>query len=110
VDQLTKGGAEPNSLVGAAILRVSAIRTLGTPERWFCVYDTEDGTKEHHADVLATIPQAESRSKRDRVEKDRRAELSKLLGSYVVKASTVPDLVGLLRQAVWGKTSGDMIP
>jgi len=78
---------------------------LGTPERWFCVYDTEDGTKEHHADVLATIPQAESRSRRDRLEKDRRVKLSKLLGGYVVKASTVPDLVGLLRQAVSAKGS-----
>lgn len=54
--------AEQNSLIGCVLVKASAIRLLEFPERSFCVYDTEDNGKTHHADILCTMPNQEAKS------------------------------------------------
>lgn len=97
VKQLTESGAEPSKLVGAAILPASAIRSLRDTEKWFCIYDTEDGDKKHHADVLGTYPKNLTRNKRDKILSKRRHELRRIMEEKVIHVSTATELIEKLR-------------
>lgn len=96
VSQLTQS-SEPNSLAGAAILAVSEIRNLGNPERWFCVYDTEEEKKVAHADILATTPTAASGSAAKKLESRRRKSLQTCLQANVYLTNSLDELKTLIR-------------
>lgn len=96
INTLLNSGAETQSLVGAAVFETSAIRAFSDPDRWFGVYATDDGTKEHHADVLGTCAAA-SQSQLRKLQKIRRSSLRKLLEASLIKESDIAGLIAALR-------------
>lgn len=97
VEQLTSGTAEPNTLVGASILQVGKIRSLGDGTQWFCVYDTDEGVKKHHADIVGTFPTGLNRSQEKKEKSRRRQSLKILFESHVYQAQTLDDLIRAFR-------------
>lgn len=100
--------AEPNSLIGCVLVRASAIRLLEAPERAFCVYDTEDGGKTHHADILCPMPNQASRSQDKRKNEARRRTLRELFEKHIKRVTDIQDLIAVIRGAEQG--TGDQPP
>jgi hypothetical protein len=96
INTLLSSGQEAQSLVGAAVFKTSAVRNFGDQERWFGVYATDDGNKEHHVDVLGTC-HAVSKSQLNRLKSDRRNELRKLLEESLIIESDLESLIAALR-------------
>lgn len=96
INTLLSGGAETQSLVGAAVFETSTIRALADPDRWFGVYATDDGSKEHHADVLGTCS-AVSKSQFNKLKSPRRNELRKMLEERIIFKSDPAELLAELR-------------
>lgn len=96
ISTLLNGGEEVQSLVGAAVFKTSAIRAFGDADRWFGVYATDDGNKEHHADVLGTCA-AVSKNQLDKLKSARRNELRKLLEASLIRESDLKGLIAALR-------------
>lgn len=96
IDALLNGGQEVQSLIGAAVFETSAVRKIGEPERWFGVYATDDGNKEHHVDVLGTCPTI-SKSQDKKLKSARRNELRKLLEASLIRESDLKGLIAALR-------------
>ena len=93
---LLSGGEETQTLVGAAVFETSVIREFYGSDRWFGVYATDDGNKQHHADVLGTCPQA-SKSQLKKLQSRRRNELRKMMEASLIYESDPADLVTALR-------------
>lgn len=96
IESLLNGGQETQSLVGAAVFEASAIRGMGEPERWFGAYATDDGNKEHHADILGTCPSG-SNTQVKNLKSARRNELRKVLQESMIFASDPIALLAELR-------------
>jgi hypothetical protein len=96
INALLSGGQEGQSLIGAAVFETSAIRAFGHPERWFGVYATDDGYKEHHVDVLGTCPNG-SKKEIKNLKSARRSELRKMLEASIIFSSDPVELLAELR-------------
>lgn len=98
VERLLNGGAEPQILVGAAVLTVSDVRALGNSSRWFCVYDTESLDFTKHADIAMTNPDINlSRTKYTKESEIRVKHLRDIMDKQVVIAGSAEDLISKLR-------------
>lgn len=97
VRRLTTTGAEPQQLFGVALASVGTIRAAGSPERWFCVYDTEASEFSAHADVIGRWPQAVSKNQRAKLRESRTRNLRNRLGRWIVRASTAGELIDSLQ-------------
>lgn len=98
IDGLLAGGAEPQELVGAAVISAQKIRELDKGERWFGVYHTPDGSKQLHADILATrVSGTNSFIKKS--ERERRARLKDAMMPTIIHAHTPGALLQALRKA-----------
>ena len=89
--------AEPQTLVGAATVTAGEIRQFDQNSRWFGVYATDVANNLHHADILGTMPDGESKSKRKEAKKVRQRALNRLLKSNVIKSDNEMDLIIKLR-------------
>lgn len=98
VSELTNA-AEPNCLVACVLVRVSAIRSLEGPERSFCVYDTEDSLKSHHADIVCPMPNMVSKNQNRRKEEERRRSLRLVFEQHIKIVSDVKELISAIREA-----------
>lgn len=96
INALLNGGQEAQSLIGAAVFKTSVVREVGDPERWFGVYATDDGNKEHHVDVLGTCPTV-SKSQDKKLKSARRNELRKMLEESLIFESDPAELLAELR-------------
>ncbi len=96
INTLLSGGEEVQALFGAAVFGTSDIRAFTDPDRWFGVYATDDGPKEHHADVLGTCPTV-SKSQFRKLQSVRRNELRKLLEASLIRESDLKGLIAALR-------------
>lgn len=96
INTLLNGGQEEQSLIGAAVFQTSAIRALEDQDRWFGVYATDDGLKEHHVDLLGTC-QAASKSQLRKLQSTRRNELRKILEQSLIFKSDPKELLAELR-------------
>jgi hypothetical protein len=96
INALLSGGVEAQSLVGAAVFETSTIRAFSNPDRWFGVYATDDGDKEHHVDVLGICP-AVSKNQFKNLQSARRNELRKMLENSLIRASDPTELIAELR-------------
>jgi hypothetical protein len=96
INALLSGGQEAQSLIGAAVFETSSIRNFGDEERWFGVYATDDGNKEHHVDILGTCPTV-SKSQDKKLKSARRNELRKLLQASLIRESDLEGLIAALR-------------
>jgi hypothetical protein len=97
IDVLLKQKNEPQNLVGASIVKTEMFRELGNPDRWFGVYATDDGSKEHHADLLGTSPVG-SKSQIKNLKSHRRAQLCKVLKQNLLLESEPKVLLEKLRE------------
>lgn len=99
IEQLTKHTQEPNELVGAAVMAVSKLRELGSPERWFCIYDTFSDNKPFHADILATSTtrNAASKSAAKKEESTRRKALQATLQNNLIFSDDADELIKKIR-------------
>lgn len=105
VQELTST-AEPRSLIGAVIVQASQVRFLDQSGRSYCVYDTPDRGKTHHADLMCTMPNQGSNSEKKRLMTERRHALKELFMNHLVRSSTVEDLIAVVRQAENENTAG----
>lgn len=96
INALLSGVQEAQSLVGAAVFETSVIRKFSDLERWFSVYATDDGNKEHHVDVLGTCPIG-SKNKVKNLKSARRNELRKMLEESLIFESDPSELLAELR-------------
>lgn len=99
VDQLVNHQAEPQTLYGAALVSVEQVRAMSEDCRWFGVYSTDDGAKQHHVDILGTTASGESKSQRRKIHDERRYSLRDVLGATVLQAGNVDELIAQLRAA-----------
>jgi hypothetical protein len=90
---------EPQSLVGVIIVQAQQIRQFGEGGRQFCVYDTKEGTKRHHADVFGTIPRVQSKTQVRRIADDRRYGLRDLLARHLRVANSIDEVISAIRAA-----------
>lgn len=88
---------EAQNLVGAAVTVAETFRVLGDPEKWFGVYATDDDAKEHHGDLLGTIPSGTTKGI-NKLKSHRRAELRKALTEHLVFESNPETLLLRLRE------------
>ncbi len=95
INTLLNGG-ETQSLVGAAVFEASVIRKLSDSDRWFGVYSTDDGDKEHHVDILGTCPSV-SKSQFKKLQSVRRNELRKILEAALIREADPANLIAALR-------------
>lgn len=96
VRELTSA-AEPQRIVGCVLVRASAIRHLDPNLRAYCIYDTPDGSKERHADILCTMPTEPSRSQQDRRKEARRRALRDLFQKHTKAVASVEELISIVR-------------
>ena len=99
VDKLVNSQSEKQELVGAALVTADVIRSMQGGARWFGVYATDDGEKEHHVDLLGTRPKADSNSQIRKQQNERRYRLRDVLGVSIIRSADVDELISLLRQA-----------
>ena len=92
------GAPQPRFLVGFVRLKASSIRELEDVAKVFCIYDTEDGSKTHHADILCSLPQEASRNAIEKRKKHRRNILRELMSKHVSRVSCVERLVAMIRE------------
>jgi hypothetical protein len=78
------------------VFETSTIRAFSDPDRWFGVYATDDGDKEHHVDVLGICP-AVSKNQFNKLQSARRNELRKMLEASIVFSSDSSELLAELR-------------
>ncbi len=88
---------EAQNLVGAAVTVADNFRVLGSPDKWFGVYATDDDNKQHHADLLGTIPSGTTNGI-NKLKSHRRAELRKVLTQHLVFESDPVILLQRLRE------------
>lgn len=88
-------GEDNPTLVGVSVVPASSIRELGV--HWFCVYDTEQGDYQHHAEIAGTADRTWSNSQAEKQKGVRRKALRQLLNDNIIEADTVEDLVIKLR-------------
>ena len=98
IAQLLHNGAEPQTLLGAVVFSGMEVAAIGAPERHFGTYHTPDGTKTHHADVLATKPPG-SRTQQRKIESVRRGGLRDFLQPRIIFEQDTDALVSKLRAA-----------
>lgn len=99
IDVLMNSQAEPQALIGAALVHVDEIRKVGSEARWFGVYATEEEEKKHHADIMGTTPPAESNNQRRVSQDSRRYELRDMMATRIIRSADAEELISLLRQA-----------
>lgn len=98
IERLTTGGAEPNTLAGATLLRASEIRKIGDPQRTFCVYDTAASEFSVHADLIGTwSDKSLSNSKQREQRESRTRELRRIFNEFFVPSATADELIAALR-------------
>jgi hypothetical protein len=83
----------PAALYGAVIIRVDNIRLSYAAPRRYCVYDTSSGNKQHHADIVGTIPKADTSTKVKRTKDDWRYDLAKMFNECIVEAASIDELI-----------------
>ena len=98
----TENVSEPNVLVGFVMLKALDIRSLETPSRVFCIYDTEEGNKTHHADITCSTPRESSNSRNKAKEQERRRLLRKLFEENLRMVDSVDQLIALVREIETG--------
>lgn len=96
---LTQESEQPRTLFGAALTRVADIRQLDAGARWFAVYATDAPDNDHHADIMATTPKADSKNKVRKAESARRKKLRDLMQAQLLPASDPTTLIAALRAA-----------
>ncbi len=80
-------------------MQAAEVRRLIEDERWYCVYDTFDGEKLHHADITSTTPTAVNASQLDKKKSKRRKELQRLLEENLQAASSPENVISIIRSA-----------
>ena len=99
IDELISNAAVEQQLVGAVIVRARHIRSLDSPLRSFCIYDTYAPDKKHHADLLGTFPRNLSNSQSRKTCDDRRYHLRDLFSDHLAHASTPDEVVIAVQRA-----------
>jgi len=97
--ELTNEAAEARRLVGAVILKASNVRFLDQATRAYCVYDTRERNKAHHADIVCTRADGPSNSARKKIDERRRYALRGLMATHLHLASTADEVINLIRGA-----------
>lgn len=99
VAQLTTRQAEPQTLVGAAVIKARDLRAFECAfGRWFAVYSTDAPGQKRHADILGTIAGA-SKAQAKKIESERRLQLTAFMQDRIVFADAVAQLIPALRNA-----------
>jgi hypothetical protein len=100
VERAISGGAEPQTLVGAALITVGTVRNAGEPEKWFCVYDTVAEEFSEHADIAGTRPDLTLSNTQQRRQKESRMRtLRDLISETFIYAATAEELISRLRSS-----------
>ncbi len=99
VSELTSGGAEPQSLVGAVVLTASQVRQLDPRQRGYCIYDTHAPRRRCHADMFGTFPVQGSNKERERFKERRRYALRDLMAAHLLEADTIEKLIAAVQAA-----------
>lgn len=98
VERLTTSGAEPTTLAGVTLMAASTVRAVGTPSRWFCVYDTDAAEFSIHADVIGTWPDRTlSKTKTEAEKQIRLRSLRDAFNTSFVPSSSADELIAELR-------------
>lgn len=99
VEELTERTAEQRLLIGAVILKAYQVRFLQPERRCFCVFDTPQGGKKRHADIMCPMPNEESNTQNRRWQTDKREALQRLFMEHLHMANTPESLLATIRAA-----------
>lgn len=98
VARLTTSGAEPTTLAGATLIEASMVRAIGTPCRWFCVYDTDAAEFSIHSDIIGTWPDRTlSKTKTELEKQTRLRSLRDAFDTSFVPSTSADELIAQLR-------------
>lgn len=97
IEELMGRQGEPQTLVGAVVLKSSDIREMKDESRWFGIYATDAGKKQHHADLLGTFPTLGSNNQIRKTRDKRRYKLVDAMVGKLIRADSPPDLIASLR-------------
>lgn len=107
ITRLTSGGAEPNSLAGATLVKAGTLRAAGQPHRWFCVYDTDAQEFDAHSDLIGTWPDANlSKTQQEKQKQGRLRDLRKRFSDAFVPSNTADELIQALRDRQFSIVAG----
>ena len=100
VQKLLSGGAEPQSLIGVALVSVADVRSSGGSVRWFCVYDTKSDEFKEHADIAMTNPDFTlSKTQSEKQSQIRMRDLRDRMSNNIIFATTADELILSLRSS-----------